>query len=80
MEQHELDHLKQKAEQYRIRLEQLQTQRQDIDRQLIILEEQHKQYLEKIENSFGTTDPEELHKIASGYLIDIDKLEAQLQL
>jgi hypothetical protein len=73
-----MDDLKSRADQYKIKLESLNNQKQDIDRQLIILEEQYKQYTEKIEQSFQTSDPEKLKEIASGYIADIEKLEEEL--
>jgi flagellar biosynthesis chaperone FliJ len=73
------EELKNKAEEYKIKLERLTTERQNVERQLIILEEQYKQYKEKINLAFGTTEPEKLHDIAVQYLNDIEQLEAQLQ-
>jgi predicted nucleic acid-binding Zn-ribbon protein len=70
--------LSQKAQEYKSRVEQLQSQKQDLEKQLIILEEQYKQYQETIEKAFQTTDPEKLREIASSYLKDIEVLESQL--
>jgi len=70
--------LKAKAEEYKGRVQNLETQKQEVERQLIILEEQYKQYKEKIEQAFGTSDPKQLQEIAEGYLQEIETLEAQL--
>jgi phage shock protein A len=71
--------LTQKAEEYKKKLESLLTQKQEIERQIIILEEQFNQYKDKISQAFGTDNPQELKKIAEGYLEDIETLESQLQ-
>ena len=70
--------LNQKAQEYKSKLQELQNQKQDLEKQVIILEEQYRTYQDTIEKSFGTTDPEELKKIADGYLKDIKILEEQL--
>jgi len=70
--------LTQKAEEYKHKLQQLQTQKEEITRQIIILEEQYNQYKEKIEQAFGTSDPQKLEEIAEGYLGEIQQLEEQL--
>ena len=75
----ELDELKIKAQEYKIKLEKLKQDRLDADRQLILLEEQYKQYKEKIEESFGSSDPQKLKEIAEQYLINIETLEGQIQ-
>jgi len=75
----ELEELKLKANEYKTKLDKLTTDRQEIDRQLIILDEQHKQYKEKIEQAFGTSDPKKLQEIAEQYLEDIQKLEGQIK-
>lgn len=69
---------KQKVDEYKNRLGTLQKEKQEIDRQLIILEEQYNQYKEKVEQVFKTSDIEELQKIADSYLQDIGLLEGQL--
>ncbi len=70
--------LAQKAQEYKRKAAALLTQKQDLEKQVIILEEQYKQYRESIEKAFNTTDTEELKKIAVGYLTDIETLEEQL--
>jgi uncharacterized coiled-coil DUF342 family protein len=70
--------LTQKAQEYKAKAAELERQKQEINKQLIILEEQYKQYQDSIEKAFQTTDPEELKKIAEGYLTDIQDLEAKL--
>ncbi len=70
--------LKAKAEEYKQKLSELQTKKSEVERQLIILEEQYNQYKDKIEQAFNTSDPEELQKIAAQYLVDIQTLEGQL--
>jgi phage shock protein A len=70
--------LKNKAQEYKAKLEQLTTKKQEIERQLIITEEQYNQYKEKIEQAFGTSDPEKLQDIAKDYLEAITVLEGQL--
>ncbi len=67
-----------KAQEYKQKLQGLQNQKQDLEKQVIILEEQYKQYQDTIQKAFNTTDPEELKKIADGYLQDIKVLEEQL--
>lgn len=71
--------LSQKAQEYKTKLEQLQAQKQEIERQIIILEEQYNSYREKIEQAFGTSNPEELKNIAAGFLEEIEVLEKQLE-
>jgi uncharacterized protein Smg (DUF494 family) len=73
-----MNDLKIKAEEYKAKLDQLNIQKQDIERQLIILEEQYNQYKEKIEQAFQTSDPEKLKEIASSYVQDIEKLEEEI--
>jgi uncharacterized coiled-coil DUF342 family protein len=70
--------LSQKANEYKAKVQQLQTQKQELEKQIIILEEQYNQYRETIEKAFQTTDPEKLKEIAEGYLKDIETLEEQL--
>ncbi len=70
--------LSQKAQEYKHKLGALETQKQDLEKQVIILNEQYKQYQETIEKAFNTTDPEELRGIANNYLKDIQVLEEQL--
>ncbi len=72
------ENLTQKAEEYKSKLQGLQNQKQDLEKQVIILEEQFKQYKDTIEKAFNTTDPEKLKEIAGGYLRDIEVLEEQL--
>jgi ABC-type phosphate transport system auxiliary subunit len=55
--------------------QQIQTQ----SREKIILEEQLNQQNALLMQSFGTTDPTELAKIADGYQLEINKLELELQ-
>ncbi len=74
----DLNVLKAKADEYKNKLSILEKDKQDVDRQLIILEEQHKQYQEKIQQAFGTIEPQELQKIAAQYMQDIETLESQL--
>jgi uncharacterized coiled-coil DUF342 family protein len=73
-----MEDLQQKAEQYKAELQKLNNQKQEIERQLIILEEQYSQYKEKIEQAFQTSDINELKKISEGYISDIEKLEEEL--
>jgi len=70
--------IKHKAALYKTKLEHLQTKKQEIERQLIILEEQYNQYKEKIEQAFGTTDLDKLQEIANSYLQEIESIEGQL--
>ncbi len=70
--------LTKKAQEYKTRVQQLQEQKQEIEKQMIILDEQFKQYQETIEKAFQTTDPDKLREIATGYLKDIEVLEEQL--
>jgi uncharacterized coiled-coil DUF342 family protein len=72
------EELKNKAQEYKAKLEQLISQKQEVERQLIITEEQYNQYKDKIEQAFGTSDPEQLSTIAEGYLQEIISLEEQL--
>ena len=74
-----MDNLSIKAQEYKQKLSELQNQKQEIERQMIILEEQYKQYQEKIEQAFGTSDPEQLKNIAEGYLKEIEELEKTLE-
>ena len=74
----DITELSQKAQEYKQKLESLQTQKAEIERQMIIIEEQYKQYKDKIEQSFGTSDPQELQKIAEKYLSEIYELEGNL--
>lgn len=71
--------MKIKADEYKMRLDVLVGERQEVERQLIILEEQYKQYKNKIEESFQTSDLEELKKIASQYMQNIEELELKLK-
>ena len=73
-----MQNLKLKAEEYKTRVQSLETQKQEVERQLIILEEQYKQYRDKIEQAFGTSDYTKLQEIAGGYLKEIETLEVQL--
>jgi len=73
-----MENLSTKAQEYKVKLSTLQAQKQDLERQVIILEEQHKSYQETIGKAFNTTVPEELRKIADSYLDDIKVLEEQL--
>lgn len=75
----DLEALKTKAEEYKTKLAALEADKQEVDKQLIILEEQHKQYQDKIQQAFGTVDSQELQKIATQYMQDIETLESQLQ-
>jgi len=75
----DMNTLHQKAQEYKMRLDVLTGERQEIERQLILMEEQYKQYKLKIEEAFNTSDPEELQKIAEGYIHNIEELEKQLQ-
>lgn len=72
-----IDHneLAQKAQEYKAKLEVLQQEKTEHERKLIILEEQLNPYLEQIQKSFGTTDEEELLKIAESYLKYIEEVE-----
>ncbi len=70
--------LSQKAQEYKQKLGALETQKQDLEKQVIILNEQYKQYQETIKKAFNTTVPEELRDIANSYLKDIQVLEEQL--
>ncbi len=72
------ENMTQKAQEYKNKLSGLQNQKQDLEKQVIILEEQYKQYQDTIEKAFNTTDIEELKRIADGYLKDIEVLEEQL--
>ena len=72
------EELKNKAQEYKSKLEQLTVQKQEIERRLIIMEEQYNQYKEKIEQAFGTADQTKLQTIAEGYLQEITTLEGQL--
>jgi len=74
----ELNDLKIKAEEYKKKLEDLNVKKQEIERQLIILEEQYGQYKEKIEQAFGTSDPKKLQEISENYLNEIKILEGQI--
>ncbi len=73
-----MENLSEKAQEYKNKLGSLEAQKQDLEKQLIILGEQHKQYKETIQQAFNTTNPEELKKIADSYLKDIQVLEEQL--
>ena len=68
-----------KINEYKAKLATLESQTQTLDRQMILLEEQEKQYNEKIMQAFNTTDPEALQKIADGYQQDIENFEAKLE-
>jgi len=67
-----------RVEEYKGKLSKLQMEKTELERKLIILEEQYNQYKEKVEQSFHTTDPDELRKIADAYLMDIQQLEGLL--
>ena len=73
-----MENLNQKAQEYKIKLDQLQAKKQDLEKQLIIAEEQYTQYKKTVEEAFQTTDIDQLKKIADNYLNDIQKLEDQL--
>ncbi len=73
-----MEDLTSKAQEYKSKLGALETQKNDLEKQVIILDEQYKQYKDTIEKAFKTTDPEELRKIAESYLSDIQILEEQL--
>lgn len=66
------------AEEYKVKLQELQKEKADLERQLIILEEQLNPYKTQIETAFGTTDQSKLMEIAAGYLKDIKELETKL--
>ena len=70
--------LSEKAQEYKTKVEQLKQEKDELNRQLIIYEEQYKQYKEKIEQAFGTSDPDELQKIAEKFLEEIHVLEKEL--
>ena len=70
--------LKLLADEYKLKLDVLTGERQEAERKLIILEEQHKQYKEKIEQAFNTTDVDKLRNIAEEYLQNIQKLEKDM--
>jgi len=74
-----MENLSQKAQEYKSKLEQLQLQKQEIEKQLIIAEEQYNQYQKTIEEAFQTSDPEKLKEIAVQYLKDIEELERTLE-
>ncbi len=63
---------------YKRRLADLGTKNQELERKMILLEEQKKQYQEKIMQAFQTTEPDALQKIADKYIEDIKLLEEQL--
>jgi len=73
-----MQNLKEKASEYKNKVEVLETKKQEVERQLIILEDQHKQYKEKIEQAFGTSDPMKLKEIAEKYLEEIELLEGKI--
>lgn len=66
------------AEVYKSKLAELQNEKTQLERQLIILEEQLNPYKTQIESAFGTTDHQELLKIAAEYLKNIKELEDRI--
>jgi len=70
--------LSKKAQEYKLKIDELKREKEELTRQLIIYEEQYKQHKEKIIQAFGTSDPEELKKIASNFLEEINALEKDL--
>ncbi len=67
-----------KAEEYKLKLEGLTKEKADIEKQLIILEEQLNPYKKQIETAFGTLDKNELLKIAQEYQKSIEELEPKV--
>lgn len=57
----------------------LETQISNQSREKIILEEQLNQQQVVLMQTFNTSDPVELNKIAEGYQFEITKLEEELQ-
>ena len=78
MDPNQVETLKAKTEQYKAKLAQLEQNKEEISRQLIIADEQYKQYKEKIEQAFGTSDTQKLQEIAEEYLKEIEILEGQI--
>ena len=74
-----MEDIKIKVDEYKRKKDQLSLQRQETERQLIILGEQYKSYEEKIVQAFGTSDPDKLIEIAQGYEQDISILEKELE-
>jgi len=72
------EELQLKATEYKIKLEKIKIERQEAERQLILLEDQYKQYKIKIEESFGTSESDKLIEIADQYLATIKELEVKL--
>jgi multidrug resistance efflux pump len=68
-----------KINEYKQKLAKYQSELQETDKQLIILEEQLKQQGEKLQEAFHTTEPTELQKISETYLKDIAELEKELR-
>ena len=67
-----------KAEEYKIKLEELTKEKADIEKQLIILEEQLNPYKKQIESAFGTLDKDKLLEIAADYRKSIEELESKV--
>lgn len=80
MEQQHIDAniITSEAEVYKIKLQDLLKEKADLERQLIILEEQLNPYKAQIETAFGTTDHKKLLEIANDYLLAIKELEEKL--
>ena len=69
----------QKIQEYQEKLNKYQTEYQNIERQMIILEEQLKQQESKLQEAFQTTDPNELTKIMTAYDQEIKDLEVKIE-
>jgi len=72
------EELQTKINEFQHKLDKLQQEKAEYEKQLIILEEQYKTYESNIQNTFNTTNPDELQKILEGYLQEIENLESKL--
>jgi len=67
-----------KIEEYKHKLELYTKEKTDIEKQLILIEDQYKQQQQKIKDAFGTIDPIKLQKISDECQIQITQLEKEL--
>jgi len=67
--------LRQKAQHYKDELNKLLEEKKQIEKQLIILEEQINPYRDQIQELFGTLDVDELNKILIGLESELKTLD-----
>jgi len=67
--------LRQKAQYYKDELNKLLEEKKEIERQLIILEEQINPYRDQIQELFGTLDTNELNKVLTELESELKKID-----